>query len=103
MWDVNCINTPVITGASGRIAKGLKKHLEAIPRRIKKFTTQDSYTRNIAHDTEKYCILKLETLAVGITVGSRGGSTRKKRFVTRNGELKTTIMKTKTVITMTQQ
>ena len=36
MWDVKCINTPVITGASGKVAKGLKKNLEAITRRNKK-------------------------------------------------------------------
>jgi len=36
MWDVKCINTPVIIGASGKVAKGLKKNLEAITRRNKK-------------------------------------------------------------------
>jgi hypothetical protein len=33
MWDVKCIYTPIIIGASEKVAKGLKKNLEAIARK----------------------------------------------------------------------
>jgi hypothetical protein len=31
MWNMNCIIIPVIKGATGIVAKGLKKNLQAIP------------------------------------------------------------------------
>jgi hypothetical protein len=31
MWDLKCTIIPVITGASGRVMRSLRKHLEAIP------------------------------------------------------------------------
>jgi hypothetical protein len=31
MWNMNCFVTPVITGATGIVTKGLKKCLQTIP------------------------------------------------------------------------
>jgi hypothetical protein len=31
MWNMKCMITPVITGSNGKVTKGLKKNLEAIP------------------------------------------------------------------------
>jgi hypothetical protein len=31
MWDMKCVIIPVIIGATGRVTKGLKTNLEAIP------------------------------------------------------------------------
>jgi len=42
-----------------------------------RFTTKDSYTWNITHNTEILCSVKLEAWTVEITVGSREGPGRK--------------------------
>ena len=44
---------PVIIGATGIVTRSLKKNFETIPgKRLDRFTTKDSYTWNITHNTE---------------------------------------------------
>jgi hypothetical protein len=73
MWNVECMDIPVITGATGRVTEVLKKNLEAIPGKHSTDSLQkkNSYTWKTTHNTEKYCSLKLEALAVRTSVGSR--------------------------------
>jgi hypothetical protein len=33
MWNMKCMVTPVITGATRTVTEGLKKNLEGIPRK----------------------------------------------------------------------
>jgi hypothetical protein len=33
MWNIKCIITPVIIGATGIVTKGLNKNLEVVPRK----------------------------------------------------------------------
>jgi DNA topoisomerase VI subunit B len=49
--------------------KRLKKNLESIAKKIDTFTTKDNREHNTQYG--KYCSLKLEAWAVGITAGSR--------------------------------
>jgi len=53
-----------------------KRHIEKFGSHTRKtfnsLTTTDSCTWNITHNNGMYCGLKLEALAVRITVGSRG-------------------------------
>ena len=60
-----CKITPVTIRATGIVTKGLRKNFEAIPgNTFNRFTTKDNFTLNITR-------LKLESLAVRITIGSR--------------------------------
>ena len=43
---------PVIIGATGIVTRSLKKNLETLD----KFTTKDSYTWNITHNTESTAV-----------------------------------------------
>jgi hypothetical protein len=48
---------PVIIGATGTVTKSLRKNLEAIPgKRSDIFTTEDSFTWNIEHNTESTAV-----------------------------------------------
>ena len=53
MWNLKCTITPVIIGATGIVTRSLRKNLEAVTRKtFDRFTTKDSYTWNITHNTE---------------------------------------------------
>jgi hypothetical protein len=52
MWNLKCEIIPVITGATGKVTKGLKDEF-GIPTRKKfnRFTTKGSYICNITYHT----------------------------------------------------
>ena len=53
MWNTKCMIMPAMIGATGRVTKGLSKNLEAtLGKKSNIFTTKDSCTRNITHNTE---------------------------------------------------
>jgi len=52
MWNLKCTIVPVITGATGIVTRSLKKNLETFRKTLDRFTTKDSYTWNITHNTE---------------------------------------------------
>ena len=56
------------------ITRSWRKNLEAVPG---KHSIDDSYTWNIKYNTERYCSVKLEPWALGITAGSREAPGRK--------------------------
>ena len=62
MWNLKCTIVPVIIGASEIVTRSLRKNLKAVPGRYSTFTTKDSYTWNITHNTESTAVwsLKLE-------------------------------------------
>ena len=60
MWNMKCMIIPVIIVASGLVTKGLKKNLEAILGKLRRFTTQDMYTWNITHNTESTAVRNLK-------------------------------------------
>jgi len=43
---------PIITGATGIVTRSLRKNLESARKTFDRFTTKDSYTWNITHNTE---------------------------------------------------
>jgi hypothetical protein len=49
MWNPKCTIVPVITGATGIVTRSLRKTFD-------RFTTKDSYTRNITHNTESTAV-----------------------------------------------
>jgi hypothetical protein len=53
MWNTQCTTVPVITEATGKVTKGLKKNVEAIPGKHR-FATKDSYlySWNVTHNME---------------------------------------------------
>ena len=53
MWNLKCTIVPVITGATGIATRSLKKKFGNYTRKtFDRFTTKDSYTWNITHNTE---------------------------------------------------
>ena len=52
MRILKCMIIPAIIGATGIVTRSLKKNLEAAPETFDRFTTKDSYTWNITHNTE---------------------------------------------------
>jgi hypothetical protein len=58
MWSMKCNIVPAIDTASRLITKVLRKPMEAIGRRktFDRFTTADSYTWNITHNTESTAV-----------------------------------------------
>jgi hypothetical protein len=61
MWNLKCTLIPVINGATGIVTRSLRKNLEAIPGKhsidsFDRFTTKDSYTWNITHNTESTAV-----------------------------------------------
>ena len=51
MWNTKCMTIPVITGATGIVTKGLKNLGRRTRKTLDRFTTKDSYTWNITHNT----------------------------------------------------
>jgi hypothetical protein len=47
---------PIIIGSHGRVTKGLKMFGSCIRKTFDSFTTKDSYTRNITHNTESTAV-----------------------------------------------
>jgi hypothetical protein len=57
MPNMNCMIIPVIIGATGIVTKGLKKSFESrTGKTFNRFTTKDSYTWNITHNTESTAV-----------------------------------------------
>jgi hypothetical protein len=57
MPNINCTVLPVIIGATGMVTKGLKKNFKSGTRNtFNRFTTKDSYTWNITHNTESTAV-----------------------------------------------
>jgi uncharacterized protein YpmB len=56
MWNLKCMIIPVITGATGKITKGLKKFGNHTKKTFSRFTTKDSYTWTITHNTESAAV-----------------------------------------------
>ena len=53
MWKLKCSIILVLTGATGIVAKSLRKKFGSYTRKtFGRFTTKDSYTWNITHNTE---------------------------------------------------
>ena len=53
MWNRKSKIVPVITGTTGKVTEGLKKKIGSHTRNtFNRFTTKDSYNRNIIHNTE---------------------------------------------------
>jgi len=57
MWNLKCMIIPLITGANGIVMRSLKKNVEAIPeKKFDRFTTNNSYTWNITHNTKSNAV-----------------------------------------------
>ena len=53
MWNMKCMIIPLLTGATRTVTKALKKKFGSHAKKsVNRFTTKDSYTWNIAHNTE---------------------------------------------------
>jgi len=58
MWNTKCITIPVITGATGIVTKGLKNLVSPTRKIFNRFSTKDSYTWNMTHNTESTAVWK---------------------------------------------
>jgi len=57
MWNLKCTIVPVIIGATGIVTRSLRKNLENYTREtFDRFTTKDSSTWNITHNTESTAV-----------------------------------------------
>ena len=56
MWNMKCKIIPVTNGVAGIVTNGLKKNLEAIPGKHSTDSLQNSYTRNITHNTDSTAV-----------------------------------------------
>jgi len=62
MWNLKCTIVPVTIGATGIVTRSLRKNLEysefgsCIRKTFDRFTTKDSYTWNITHNTESTAV-----------------------------------------------
>ena len=57
MWNLKRTIIPVIIGATGIVTRSLRKNLEAVPgKKFHRFSTKDSYTWNITHNTESTAV-----------------------------------------------
>jgi hypothetical protein len=59
MWNLECKIIPVITGATGRVTKSLRKNLEAIPGKHSIDSLQQTATLGTSHIIRK--VLQCET------------------------------------------
>ena len=61
MWNLKCTIVPVIIGATGIVTRSLRKNLENYTREtFDRFTTKDSSTWNITHNTESTAVWSLK-------------------------------------------
>jgi hypothetical protein len=57
MWNLKCTIIPVITAATGIVTKSLRKKSGSYTRKtFNRFTTADSCTWNITHNTESTAV-----------------------------------------------
>jgi hypothetical protein len=57
MWNLKCTIIPVIIGATGIVTRSLRKNSGNSTRKtFDRFTTKDSYTWNITHNTESTAV-----------------------------------------------
>ena len=57
MWNLKCAIIPVIIGATGIVTRSLKEKFGSCTRKtFNRFTTKDSYTWNITHNTESTAV-----------------------------------------------
>jgi hypothetical protein len=57
MWNLKCTIIPVIIGATGIVIEKLKEKFGSGTRKtFDRFTTKDSYTWNITHNTESTAV-----------------------------------------------
>ena len=57
MWNLKCTIIPVIVGATGIVTRSLRKKFGRGTRKtFDRFTTKDSYTWNITHNTESTAV-----------------------------------------------
>ena len=57
MWNLKCTIIPVIIGATGIVTRSLRIKFGRYTRKtFDKFTTKDSYTWNITHNTESTAV-----------------------------------------------
>jgi len=57
MWNLKCTIIPVIIGATGIVTRSLRKNFGSCTRKtFDRFTTKDSYTWNITHNTESTAV-----------------------------------------------
>jgi hypothetical protein len=58
LWKMKCMIVPVIIGATGIVAKGLKKNVEAIPGKYSTASLQKTavHTWNITHIAESIAV-----------------------------------------------
>ena len=53
MWNLKCVIIPVITGATGIVRKGLRKNLEATPRKHSIYSLQNTAIPRTSHIIRK--------------------------------------------------
>ena len=70
MRNLKCKIIPVITGATGIVTKGLKKDLEAAPRKHSVDSLHKTAVVGTSHIILKVLQSEIEAFAVGITAGS---------------------------------
>jgi hypothetical protein len=52
MWNMKCMNVPIVIRTIRIVTRGLKKNLEAISeKKFDRFTTKERCTWNITHNT----------------------------------------------------
>ena len=57
MWNLKCTIVSVINGATGIVTRSLRKTFGNYTRKtFDRFTTKDSYTWNITHNTESTAV-----------------------------------------------
>ena len=57
MWNLKCTIISVIIGATGIVTRSLEKKIGSCARKtFDRFTTKDSYTWNITHNTESTAV-----------------------------------------------
>jgi hypothetical protein len=61
MWNMIGFVIPVITGATGIVTKGLKKSVNDTRKAFNRFSTKNSWTRNITHFKESATIRNLKS------------------------------------------
>ena len=96
IWNMKCMITPLIIGATGTVTKGLKKNLETILREYSTNSLQKTATLGTSHIIRK--VLQCETgrLSGGDHCWFRR-STRERRLVTRVVVVVVTINEMRTV------
>jgi hypothetical protein len=57
MWTLKCTIIPIVIGATGLVTRSLRKNFGSCTRKkLNRFTTKDSYTWSITHNTERTAV-----------------------------------------------